>query len=102
MKDKKDPFDHPFFTDTDNYMRKQAIYRYIYIACLGVLVWFLTGLVWDSINKASAEAKSTVGKIVVIQKDTLTVIGYSVSDKTYKLSNGLDYDMDFIKTKVIK
>jgi hypothetical protein len=102
MKDKKDPFDHPFFTDTDNYIKKQRI-KYIIISLVfAVGMWFLIGKLFDEGEKQTQVTKSFIGKKVVIEKDTMTVIDYSTFSKTYKLSNGIDYDMDFVKSKIIK
>jgi len=53
-----------------------------------------------AIREKNEEIKELVGKQVIIQKDTLVVIDYSLLDNTYTLSNGIDYDIDFVKTRI--
>jgi hypothetical protein len=102
MANKKDPFDHPFFTDTDNFVkkeqRKQTIIFIVFIILFSIAVVFVRG----EIDKAHNITTSYVGKKAVIESDTLTIIDYSSFHKTYKLSNGIDYEMEFVKSKIIK
>jgi hypothetical protein len=100
MKTEKDPFDHPFFKDTKKYMKRQIIQYTIIMLVFTIGVVFLIHKVANEADKERKITKSFVGKKVAIEKDTLTIIDYSTLTKTYKLSNGIDYDMDFVKSKI--
>ena len=102
MKNEKDPFDTPFFKDTDNYIKKQKR-KFILIGIIFLVFWSFVAVILVNTNEENKKSiKNFVGKEVVIEKDTLVVIDYSTLQSTYKLSNGMDYDMDFIKSKIIK
>ncbi len=102
MTNKKDPFNHPFFTDTEAFVkREKRKWIAFFIIFIAVMIFLLHKLS-VSIDEYDKSIKELVGKQVVIGKDTLTVIDYSTLQKTYKLSNGIDYNMDFIKSKTIK
>jgi uncharacterized membrane protein len=101
MKKQKDPFDDPFFNDTDNYMRKQKIKFVATALIIIVLAAIVVNRLFSEGKAMDNQVKSFVGKKVVIEKDTMTVINYSILKSTYTLSNGVEYDMDFVKSKII-
>lgn len=103
MKKEKDPFDDPFFNDTDNYMRKQKIKFIALSLVVATLSVFAIHKIFAEGEAMDDKVKSFVGKKVIMEKhDTLTVINYSILKGTYTLSNGVEYDMDFVKSKIIK
>lgn len=52
------------------------------------------------LNQKENEIKLNVGKTIVLKKDTLTIINYSMFNDSYSLSDGKEYNIDFIKTKI--
>ena len=102
MKNIEDEFKNDkFFQDPDKYFKNVKIKMIIAMIILTVLASVLFILFGNKIDEQVAATKSFLGKKVVIEKDTLTVINYSTFMRTYKLSNGVDYDMDFVKAKVV-
>ena len=51
-----------------------------------------------SIDSAEREGESFVGKQVVFNNDTLTVMNYSLMKSSYDLSNGLIIDGDLLQS----
>jgi hypothetical protein len=43
-----------------------------------------------------------INKKVIIDKDTLTVVNYSIWNSTYNLSNGATVDKEFVNGKTLK
>lgn len=58
-------------------------------------------LIW-SLGRAEREVENNIGKRVLINKDTLTVVGYYSLFKAYKLSNGADIDKKTLKENLLK
>jgi len=102
MRTKKDPFNDPFFTDTNKFIRKHIAINLAITLVMLIGFCFLLNYVISEGNKKKEVEKSFVGKQVVIEKDTMTIIDYSTFKQTYKLSNGIEYDMDFVKSKAIQ
>lgn len=49
------------------------------------------------ISKHDNEMKSHVGDTVIIQKDTLIIVNYSIWSEDYTLNNGVKIDKEYIK-----
>lgn len=50
--------------------------------------YYLTNSLSSELNKKTDEYKSKIGQRIVIEKDTLTVVDYSIVMETFTLSNG--------------
>lgn len=57
----------------------------------------------DDIQKTRDHVKSLVGSRILFEKDTVTIVDYSMFDSNYTLSNGKKASFDFVnKCTVIK
>jgi hypothetical protein len=99
---KKSEFDHPFFTDTDNYIKKQRIKYAIIVAVLLSISVYLFNDLHQKLSSQTEQIKSLLGKKVLIESDTLMIIDYSSLKNTYSLSDGKEYDMDLVKVRLVK
>ena len=99
---KHDPFDDPFFQDPEGYNRKQ-MKKMVFFAVLLTILTFATifRVLLPAANQSRAYVRSFVGKTVLIQKDTLLVINYNTISRTYTLSDGKQYDIEFVKNNII-
>lgn len=96
---KTNPFDNEFFTDHDSWEKKQNR-RFkigaIVSGSITIVLLIACGItIRHSAIKSKAEkdkCQAMVGKLILINKDTLSVIDYSTWDKTYTLSNGVKVD----------
>ncbi len=71
----------------------------LFVACI---IGFISICVYSTLKKAD-DVKENVGKIIVINKDTLIITGYSVVDEIYLLSNNGKISFNLIdKPKVVK
>lgn len=103
MKNLEDKFKNDkFFQDPHKYFRNKKIEMIVIFVVLTVVIAIVLTIVGNKANKELLVTKSFLGKKCIVEKDTLTIINYSTFMSTYKLSNGVDYDMDFVKYKVIK
>lgn len=64
------------------------------IGIIGCFAYFFNGL-----NKAEKEAKSNVGKNIIIKNDTLMVVDYSIIRQVYILDNGLEVSPSLVEKK---
>jgi hypothetical protein len=56
-----------------------------------------------NINKEIDKSKEMVGKKVILEKDTLLILDYSLINSNYKLSDGREISFEFArKLKTIK
>lgn len=53
----------------------------------------------SSAEKEQETYKAKIGKTIVLEKDTLTVIDYSMIMETFKLSNGQDVSASLVFNK---
>lgn len=71
-----------------------------------LIIFVIMGIITNSlINKHSACKKSyefNINKKVIINKDTLTVVNYSMWNESYNLSNGSVVDKTFVAGKTLK
>lgn len=105
---KKGPFDDPFFTDPDWFdkeFKKAIIIKVILVAIVLALVFFFFRGLKKSSEKSDLETKhhkEMIGKKVVLEKDTLTIIDFSKWNETYTLSNGVKIDFEVANNNLIK
>jgi len=86
----------------DKHFKKAALSTLIFGALLAVATFASLSYLCRSIESEKAEIEANIGKKIVVEKDTLLVIDYSRVFKTYKLSNGVEYSIDFVKPRIIK
>ena len=58
--------------------------------------YVMTSVISSYLNKEDI-AKKSIGKKVVINKDTLVITDYSMLMETYKLSNGTEISFEYLK-----
>jgi len=94
--------DDPFFKDSNKWLRKAIITRVIVsvllIICCVAYVIFALGKLRD----ASHETKQMIGRNVVMGRDTLVVVDYSMIKQSYTLSNGLEISNELAENLVVK
>jgi len=87
-------------------MRKIIISFFAISIILTVLIYgmiFMIGKsVVNSYNSYEDSVKIMVGDKVLLEKDTLSIIDYSLVNKTYELSNGSNISFDFAKKNKMK
>lgn len=64
---------------------------------LFAFVYFMLFSLNNTMQEMDDEYKSNIGKEIILEKDTLTIVDYSLWDETYTLSNGVKVSTDFIK-----
>ena len=71
-------------------MKKFLIMSTVCLLVMALLVWCVVYTVDNSYSNEKSGYDKYVGKDVVIQKDTLKVVDYSIWRETYTLSNGTE------------
>lgn len=72
---------------------------------LGVIIHYMFKPIFVDMEAARIEVKAQMGKVVVVENDTLTVIDFDTWNNTYTLSNGVKISntyykqLDSVKTK---
>jgi len=51
----------------------------------------------SNINSRHKESQYYLGMTVITDKDTLTIVNYSLRDGSFTMSNGIKYDMEYVK-----
>ena len=73
---------------------------------IGIITYFILSTIVDKCsekyNKEDLKKKSYVGKYVILKKDTLQIIDYSIFNSNYTLSNGVKIDMSSVDLFIIK
>ena len=80
-----------------NTQKKMAIAFISLVIILAILVSSITSKVSSSIKKAEEKYEKHIGKEYILDKDTLTIIDYSILDETLILSNGTSINYKLIK-----
>ncbi len=81
---------------------KGIIYLLIFLGCI-VTAFGLVLKICDKMQKEKDEITSRVGKRIILEKDTLMSIDFSILNSNYKLSNGKDVSFELIeKLQIIK
>ncbi len=78
-----------------------VLYTICYIGMIVLLIVVINKL----INKEVAEQevnKNNIGKQVILKKDTLLIIDYSIFLREYSLDNGLKLNKDYCEKIIIK
>lgn len=81
-------------------MKKRLTLHIAMFVLLMIALIFTIVQVNQQVDKEEKEITSLMGKQVIISQDTLIIIDYSLLHNTFKLSNGVDYEMSYIKQKV--
>lgn len=68
MKLEKDPFDDPFFTNTENYMKKLKIKHGIYLLITIVSTMLLFIFINKDLSNKQKITKRYIGKKIIIEK----------------------------------
>jgi hypothetical protein len=98
----KDPFNEPFFTDHDNWMKNRIRQTRINIAIGSLIVIGIIIALGIKSNNEEVKIKSYLGQKVLIQKDTSLIVDYSSWEKNYILNNGDKVSFDLIDKVVLK
>jgi hypothetical protein len=62
------------------------------------LAWYLVITSFtNSYNKEAAKYKERVGTKIVLNKDTLLIVDYSMLNDNFKLSNGQEVSIELVK-----
>lgn len=77
------------------------VFMVVFIGGVGGLI-LLWNEIYSSVKKEDAKYKNELGKRVVIDGDTSTIIDYSKLNETLHLSNGKDVSIDIVKNYIIK
>lgn len=79
-------------------MKKLKEYFFVIVAIISVisLSWVLATL-----HTTREHDKSYVGKIIVIQRDTLEIVRYREWNGSYILSNGAEVGVEYAQNKTI-
>ena len=83
------------------YMKTHFIKFVIFAISLFSACIILTYLISISIEKEKEKARSLLGKDVILNKDTLTIIDYNLVLNTYTLSNNQEIGIELGKRILI-
>ena len=64
-----------------------------------VLVMFTLRLFISEVNKEGDKYKVKIGETFVFEKDTVTIIDYSLTNETFTFSNGKQVNSNFVFNK---
>jgi hypothetical protein len=70
--------------------------KILFVATVMLLI-FLSSYLANCIGLQENLLKENIGRKIVIQKDTLLIIDYSVYKNNYKLSNGFEISYELVK-----
>jgi hypothetical protein len=68
-----------------------------FIVVLALAWYLLTTSFTNSYNKEAAKYKERVGTKIVLNKDTLLILDYSMLNDNFKLSNGQEISIELVK-----
>lgn len=77
-------------------MKKMLITGFIGIVLIAALMVWLISKFASSIENESQQYKNKIGNKIILEKDTLTIIDYSLFNQTFTLSNGKTVNKSFI------
>ena len=77
-------------------MKLNLIMGALLVVCIVVLVWALSAIQFKLENDKS-KYESKLGKYVLLGKDTLQVVDYSMFTETLKLENGKEINYEIFK-----
>jgi hypothetical protein len=63
----------------------------LFIVCVVVMIWCFV-----RINNKEKIAEGKLGSTIILNKDTLTIIDYSIFEENYTLSNGTKVNMFYL------
>ena len=80
----------------------EDILLYLGLVGICVMIFFWIFALYTYSNQES-NREAIIGSKVIVDQDTLLIVGYSFWSETYTLSNGLKIDVSFIdSTNLIK
>jgi len=77
-------------------MKLNLIMGALLVVCIVVLVWALSAIQFK-LENAKSKYESKLGKHVLLGKDTLQVVDYSMFTETLKLENGKEINYEIFK-----
>lgn len=83
-------------------MKKISLVTLTLIVLVVTCVTLLVNSFTRDINKEKNKYRAEVGKEVILEKDTLTIIDYSSIKETFTLSDGREVDASLVLNKDIK
>lgn len=78
-------------------MKKELILSVTFLIILGLVLLIIFDTFVKRFEHDTQFFKESLGKTVVIQKDTLKIIDYSLFNETFTLSDGRKVSKDLIK-----
>lgn len=69
----------------------------LYVTIFAISLFMAFHLLFDKAKKNEIEWQENIGKKVVVDKDTLTVVDYNPFTSAYYLSNGTSLNKQFIE-----
>jgi hypothetical protein len=72
-----------------NFIKIWVVGVLVLSVCVYGFITLASGMAYTEIKKEKAEYEVNVGKRMILEKDTLTIIDFSTLDETYTLSNGI-------------
>jgi hypothetical protein len=66
---------------------------------LTILLYFIENTALRQVGNLENKYKAEVGRTVVLGKDTLTIVDYSILMENFTLSNGQKVSYSFVKNK---
>jgi len=75
---------------------------FIIVATVSLLSFLLAKLITNTVIKRDNEIQTLVGKKIVIDNDTLTIINYSKRKHVYMLKHNTEISMDLAKELLVK
>lgn len=83
-------------------MRKYVIKIGLMILGFSIMLTIGFNMLKYSINENAKEWDFYVGKSIIMDKDTLTVLNYSRIESTYTLSNGITVNSKLVEDRIKK
>jgi hypothetical protein len=75
-----------------------SIVFFVFIFIFGII---LTNKCFHDITKYDNQMKENIGSKIIIEKDTLLIIDYSIINNSYTLSNGKIINNNLLKKSII-
>ncbi len=82
-------------------MKSPLIITLFIFTCISIMAVLLTGVIAGKLEREKEKARNLLGKDVILNKDTLTIIDYNLVLNTYTLSNNQEIDIELGKRILI-
>ncbi len=83
-------------------MKTTILFIILATVFLGSIFLLANSIANNAEEKIKKFEEKYMGKKILIDKDTLMIIDYSLLNSTYRLSNGKDYNNTLVENNIIK